>query len=90
MFDAMVEAKKDGAKGGFREWAEELVGGSRLWRDCRPGPQGLGWQDRDAAPTGRRCGAGIGRPIRAQRLDLDTELWAPIPDLVKLEPLIEP
>ena len=37
-----------------------------------------------------RGGAGTGRPICASRLDLATEPWAPVPDLVKLEPLNEP
>jgi hypothetical protein len=90
MFNPMVKPNEDKANGGFREWAEELVGGSRRWRDCMPGPRGLGCNHRDVAPTGRRGDAGTGRPISAPRLDLRTEPWAPVPDLVKLEPLNEP
>ena len=90
MFNPMVKPDEDKANGGFREWAEELVGGSRRWRDCTPSLRGLGWQDRDVAPTGRRSDAGTGRPIRAPRRDLHTEPWAPVPDLVKLAPLTEP
>jgi len=90
MFNPDVKADEGRAKGGFREWAEELVAGSRLWWDRMPGPRGLGCNDRDVVPTGRRCDAGTGRPICATRLDLHTEQWAPAPDLVKLEPLNEP
>jgi hypothetical protein len=90
MFNSMVKPNEGKANGGFREWAEELVGGSRRWRDCTPRPQGLGCNDRDIAPTGRRGDAGTGRPISDPRLDLRTEPWAPVPDLVKLEPLNEP
>jgi hypothetical protein len=86
----MVEVSEGKAEGGFREWAEVLVAGSRLRRGCRTEPKGLGWAIRDAAATGRRRGAGTGRPIRARRLDLVTEQWAPVPDLAKLEPLTEP
>ena len=90
MFNADVKTDENGAKGGFREWAEELVGGSRLWRDCRLGPRGLGCADRNVGPTGRRGDAGTGRPISELRLDLDRKQWAPVPDLVELEPLKEP
>ncbi len=90
MFNPMLNPDEGRAKGGFREWAIKLVGGSRLWRTCTSGSEGLGCNDRDATPTGRWGGAGTGRPISAPRLDLHTEPWAPVPDLVKLEPLTEP
>ena len=90
MFNPMIEQAEGRAKGGFREWAIRLVGGSRLGRDCLPGPRGLGRNHWDAATTGRRCGAGTGRPIWVMRLDFATKPWAPVPDLVKLEPLTEP
>ena len=54
------------------------------------GRSGLARSDRDAATTGRCGGAGTGRPHGLQRLDLATKPWAPVPDLVKLEPLTEP
>jgi hypothetical protein len=90
MFNPVVTTDEGKASGGFREWAEELVGGSRHWRDCQPGLRRLGCNDRDVAPTGRRGDAGTGRPIRNWRLDLAPEPRAPVPDLVKLEPLKEP
>lgn len=90
MFNPVVETEEGKANGGFREWAEELVGGSRRWRDCNPDLGRLGCKDRDVAATGRRGDAGTGRPIRDPRLDLRTEPRAPVPDLVKLEPLSEP
>ena len=68
----------------------KLVGGSRVWRDCQPGPRGLGCANRDVVPTGRRGDAGTGRPFGSPRLDLVAKPWAPVPDLVKLEPLTEP
>ena len=55
-----------------------------------PGRSGLARSDRDAVPTGRRRGAGTGRPIGLPTRDLATKPWAPVPDLVKLEPLTEP
>ena len=54
------------------------------------GRGGLARSDRDAVTTGRCGGAGTGRPHGLQRLDLATKPWAPVPDLVKLEPLTEP
>jgi hypothetical protein len=90
MFNPDVKPDEGRAKGGFREWAEELVGGSRLWRDCTSRSQGLDCNDQDVVPTGRRCDAGTGRPISDPRLDLHRKQWAPVPDLVKLEPLTEP
>ena len=90
MFNPMLELARGKAEGGFREWALQLVGGSRLRRSCTPGLEGLGCKDRDVMPTGRRHGAGPGRPIGLLRLDLLTKPWAPGPDLVKLEPLTEP
>ena len=57
---------------------------------ARQRPGGLARSDRDAATTGRCGGAGTGRPIGLPRLDLATKPWAPVPDLVKLEPLTEP
>ena len=54
------------------------------------GRSGLARSDRDAATTGRCGGAGTGRPHGLQRLDLATKPWAPVPDLMKLEPLTEP
>ena len=57
---------------------------------ARQRPGGLARSDRDAATTGRCGGAGTGRPHGLPRLDLATKPWAPVPDLVKLEPLTEP
>jgi transposase len=57
---------------------------------ARQGPGGLARSDRDAATTGRCDGAGTGRPHGLWRFDLATKPWAPVPDLVKLEPLTEP
>src|SRR5687767_8948790 len=79
MFDPMLKPDEDEANGGFREWAEELVGGSRRWRDCRPKPRRLSLHDRDVVPTGRRYDAGTGKPICVLRHDLVTEPWAPVP-----------
>ena len=85
-----VKTKKGRAKGGFREWAIKLVGGSRLWREHSLAvevvvvPTGMSRRPASWRDTGGE------KPICAMRLDLHTEPWAPPPDLVKLEPLTEP
>ena len=77
------------AKGGFREWAIKLVGGSRRWREhCLTVevvvvPTGMSRWPASWRDTGGE------KPICEPRLDLHPEQWAPPPDLVKLEPLTE-
>ena len=90
MFTPMLELDEGRATAGFREWApsssEEAGGGGLAVRPRK------GWaaRYRAAVATGRRCGTGIGRPICVPRLDLLAKPWAPVPDLVQLEPLTEP
>ena len=52
--------------------------------------QGLDCKDQDVVPTGRWSDAGTGRPISEPRHDLHRKQWAPVSDLVNLEPLTEP
>ncbi len=89
MFNAMT-SDKGSAAGGFRDWALRLVGGSRLRRGCSGAPERLLCTHQDVGAAGRRPDDKTGRPICAQRLDLEQEHWAPVLCLVKLEPLNEP
>ena len=66
--------------------AEETSAGDALW----DAPDEEETRDDDRWCRGDWGDAGTGRPISAPRLDLRTEPWAPVPDLVKLEPLNEP